>query len=139
MIIVIPFFQISQMRPCTNCNVSKTRQPDSKKKKTEHVTPMLVKLHWLPVKDRIFYKIALLCHKCINNRAPSYLQDLIHLYVPSRSLRFSDQLYLSIPKRGSKKLGDRCFHHFAPTVWNSLPENLRKITSEASFKVNQKT
>ena len=37
-------------------------------------------LHWLPVKDRIIYKIAVLVFKIINNKSsPSYLRELINL------------------------------------------------------------
>ena len=77
-----------------------------KRKKRDHITPMLKELHWLPVKSRISYKVALLCHKCINGRAPSYISDLIQLYVPSRSLRSENNCLLRIPKRGSKMYAD---------------------------------
>ena len=47
------------------------------RRKYEHVTPMLVELHWLPVKERIVYKICLFVFKCLNHSAPQYLQDLV--------------------------------------------------------------
>ena len=52
-----------------------------RKKKHDHVSPLLIKLHWLPVKERVSYKIALLCHKCIHEKAPSYLINLINIYI----------------------------------------------------------
>ena len=55
-------------------------------KKKDHVTPLLYQLHWLPIKFRIDYKIALLCFKCLNNKAPSCLNDLVQVYVPRRAL-----------------------------------------------------
>ena len=39
----------------------------------------LYKLHWLPVHQRIAYKILTLTHKCIQEQAPKYLQDLINI------------------------------------------------------------
>ena len=60
----------------------------------EHVTPMLIQLHWLPVKARIEYKTAVLCFKCINNIAPSYLRDMLGEYVPSRLLRSANKRFL---------------------------------------------
>ena len=40
-------------------------------------------LHWLPVKDRIIYKIAVLLFNIINNNSsPSYLRELITFYTP---------------------------------------------------------
>ena len=38
-----------------------------RKKKYDHVSPLLQELHWLPVTQRIDYKIALLVFKCIND------------------------------------------------------------------------
>ena len=34
-------------------------------------------LHWLPIKERIDFKIAMHIYKCQNNQAPMYLQKLI--------------------------------------------------------------
>ena len=48
-------------------------------RKFDHITPLLMDLHWLPVKHRINYKIALLCFKCLNNAAPSYFRDLLDI------------------------------------------------------------
>ena len=76
-----------------------------RKKKRDHITPMLRTLHWLPVPARLTYKIAILCHKCVNKNAPSYLSDLIEIYVPSRSLRSGDQYLLRVPMKGGKKIG----------------------------------
>ena len=110
-----------------------------KKKKRDHITPMLRTLHWLPVSARMSYKIATLCHKCLNNKAPSYLSDLIQIHVPSRSLRSGDQYLLRVPRKGGKKLAERSFAHLAPSVWNSLPQLLRHTTSESKFKTSLKT
>jgi len=45
--------------------------------KYDHVTPTLVKLHWLPVRFRVIFKIAMLAHKCIYGNAPEYLRGLV--------------------------------------------------------------
>ena len=47
------------------------------RRKYDRVTPMLVELHWLPVKERIIYKICLFVFKCLDHSAPQYLQDLV--------------------------------------------------------------
>ena len=41
--------------------------------KSEHITPVLRRLHWLPIKARIQYKILLTVYKCLNGMAPKYL------------------------------------------------------------------
>ncbi|XP_072016384.1 uncharacterized protein [Amphiura filiformis] len=40
-------------------------------KRNEHITPILYKLHWLPVRQRIKYKTLLLTFKCLHNMAPT--------------------------------------------------------------------
>lgn len=110
-----------------------------KKRKRDHITPMLIKLHWLPVKARVIYKSAVLTHKCVHNRAPLYLSSLIKPYIPQRSLRSGDHSLLETPKNFPKKLGERSFTHFSPKIWNSLPLSLRQITSETAFKSRLKT
>ncbi len=58
-------------------------------KRSAHITPILFDLHWLPVSSRITYKILLLTFKSLNGLAPSYLSDLLSLYIPPRHLRTS--------------------------------------------------
>jgi hypothetical protein len=55
--------------------------------KYDNITPILCFLHWLPVQQRIIFKTLLLVYKTVNNMVPSYLQELITPYVPSRTLR----------------------------------------------------
>jgi hypothetical protein len=54
--------------------------------KFNHITPDLRELHWLPIQQRIIFKILLLCYKCQHGLAPSFLSDLIHPYTPARDL-----------------------------------------------------
>jgi len=42
-------------------------------RRSDRITPVLKVLHWLPVRERIQYKMAMLVHKCLNERAPEYL------------------------------------------------------------------
>ena len=105
----------------------------------DHVTPCLLQLHWLPIKFRVNFKIALLVFKCLNGLAPPYLCDLIEQYQPSRTLRSTSQLLLKIPKTKFKTLGDKSFSHSAPSVWNELPFEIRQIKSISIFKTNLKT
>jgi hypothetical protein len=41
--------------------------------KFDHITPVLSALHWLHVRQRITFKVALLMYKCLHGLAPSYL------------------------------------------------------------------
>jgi len=97
-------------------------------------------LHWLPVKARIDYKVASLCFHCLHtDSCPTYLSELLCPYQPARSLRSQDAALLSVPKYLLKSFGRRSFSVFAPTLWNSLPFDLRHTQSLAVFKKNLKT
>ena len=50
---------------------------------------MFYSLHWLPIEQRIEYKLSLLSFKIISHEAPVYLSELLHLNIPSRQLRSS--------------------------------------------------
>ena len=49
-------------------------------RKYEQITPVLIKLHWLPIKFRIQFKVLLLVYKALNGLAPKYIKELL---VPS--------------------------------------------------------
>ena len=109
-------------------------------RKRDHITPILRDLHWLSVRDRIVFKICLLCHKCLNNSAPIYLSNGLTRYIPARPLRSaSDQTILVKPERNYKAYGQRSFQFLAPRIWNELPRNIREEASVNSFKSQLKT
>ena len=108
--------------------------------KFSHITPVLKNLHWLPVRQRIDYKIIFMVFKCLNGFAPEYLSDLIAPYVPARALRSADHHLLKLPgKTRLKTYGDRCFEVVGPTLWNNLPLNLRMPHTLDLFKKELKT
>ena len=40
-----------------------------------YVTPILKSLNWLPVKDQLYFRDAVLAFKCMSGLAPGYLSD----------------------------------------------------------------
>ena len=107
----------------------------SKTKKSDHITPVLRDLHWLPVRHRIVFKVCTIVFKCINNHAPLYLKNLLQKYHQTRALRSAnDVTRLSKPERNYKYLGCRSLSHFGPLVWNQLPSDIRECMSLDSFK-----
>ena len=108
-------------------------------RKQEHITPILCDLHWLPVEQRIVFKILLLTFKILHNQTPSYLFDLVQPYVPSRSLRSKSQNLLTKPNYNLNHYGKRAFSTAAPELWNSLPQNIRSSISLSQFKCEVKT
>ena len=55
--------------------------------KYQHITPTLKKLHWLPIKQRIDYKLCLLTYKTLTNQQPTYLYN--SLSFPSHSVFYT--------------------------------------------------
>ncbi len=88
--------------------------------KREHITPILASLHRLPVCFRINLKILLFVFKVLNGLAPQYILDLLHVYTPSRSLRYTDQPCLAVLKTRLKIRGDRTFSVITPELWDEL-------------------
>ena len=78
-------------------------------------SPLLTKLHWLPIAQRIEYKISSVCCYVVSETAPPYLSDLLHMYIPSCSLYSSaDTCTFRIPKGKKQFQGQRTFPHLGP-------------------------
>ena len=108
-------------------------------KRSDHITPVLAVLHWLPVSFRIDFKILLLVFKALHGLAPAYIVDMLTPYEPDRSLRSSGRALLHVPKTRLLTRGDRAFAARAPRLWNALPGDLRQADSVSSFKSLLKT
>ena len=102
------------------------------------VDPDLSGLHWLPIKFRIDFKIAVIVFKCINGLAPVYLSDLISSFQPRRTPRSDNGILLTVP-RTTNGLGDRSFKVYGPHVWNTLPKHVRAARDICTFKKLLKT
>lgn len=111
----------------------------TRSKKHEHITPTLIKLHWLPVRYRIQYKILVYTFKAVHHLGPAYLNELLCPYRPSRTLRSETRMFLDVPRTRTKTYGDRRFDKSAPTLWNDLPTSLRCANSVENFKKSLKT
>jgi len=110
-------------------------------KPSDHITPALFQLHWLPVNQRISFKLCLIVFKCLNNQAPSYLIELFHRIsdIPSRAaLRSASTYDLDIP-RTRLYFGERALSVAGAHEWNDLPAELRSISDIQQFKWQLKT
>ncbi len=107
--------------------------------KFEHITPVLRALHWLPVEQRIIFKLMLVTYKSLHGQAPEYISELLTEHKPTRSLRSSDQGLLTVPRTNMVTYGDRAFANVAPVLWNSLPSSVREQSTVNSFKVHLKS
>ena len=107
--------------------------------KCHYITPILLDLHWLPVSERIKFKILLLTFKALHQQSPTYIQDLITRYLPSRSLRSSSTLSLNPVSFNVKTYGSTAFSVSVPELWNKLPDNTRSCENLSLFKHKLKT
>ena len=114
-------------------------------KKHEHITPILVNLHWPPIRKRINFKVIILTFKIINGLSPPYFNKLIEIKQQSRSLRSnitSDGRTSHILKHhrlSNCVYGERAFSNTAPLLWNKLPVSIRMIQDINNFKRKLKT
>lgn len=111
-------------------------------KRRDHITSHLTELHWLPVKECVYFKL-LTMFLCLHGCAPNYLQDDINLYSSVNTghhlLRSSqDNTRLFIPST-TRRAGDNSFHVYGPRLWNTLPRNIREAPTLSSFKKAIKT
>ena len=104
--------------------------------KQDHVSPLHRTLHWLPIQARIEYKLSTLCHSFFSDTALVYLCDLHRVCSPLRQLRSSpDSRSLRIPQIKTKTFGHHLFSHAAPSVWNSLPHEIRLFSQPLHLKL----
>jgi len=100
-------------------------------------------LHWLDVPERVVYKLGIMVFNCLHGQAPQYLVELCQPVagVASRQhLRSAAQRLLVVPRHQLSSYGRRAFCVAGPSVWNSLPDNLRNpIIGGNSFRQFLKT
>ena len=110
------------------------------------ITPVLKKLHWLPVEQRIVFKTATLVYKYLHTGFPRYFAPYLSSYSSFYSTRHSQSggNFLVIPKfypsvHTSVKQFGNSFAFDAPTVWTAIPDEIRTSPSLASFRKQLKT
>ena len=87
-------------------------------------------LCWLPVSQRILYRVSALFWRSATGCAPSYLTDLCKLVwdlASRRALRFSACGELLVPQARSALKQRRAFSVIGPFTWNELHPTLRLL------------
>ena len=100
------------------------------KNKNESVSALLYDLHWLPIKQRICFKVLLLVFKFFKNQTPIYISQCLHVSdLATHTLQIN---------RTNTPYGDRAFENCAPKMWNALPTDIKCINTIVSFKKHLK-
>jgi len=94
--------------------------PTTTHDRIKHV--LLDRLHWLPVPQRVQYKLCSLTFKALHGRAPTYLADL---FQPVASVGSWQRLRSAtigdlVTRPTSTYFGARSFAVAGPTIWNQL-------------------
>ena len=114
-------------------------------RKYDHISPVLRDLHWLPLRQRIIFKIATLMHQCLNGLAPSYTWRLTVSQSrrcpagDSYDLQHQDSYSFQEPRLWHSDQGHS--RSLVPcTIWNDLPARLKDPSlSKNSFRKLLKT
>ena len=111
----------------------------TKTRKFDHITPVLRALHWLSVRKRIVYKLAVMAYKCLHGLTLPYLAAdcvPITLVASRRHLPSAESGCLAVT--GTKTtLGRRNFAVTGAIIWNNLPADLR-LHSQSLLSFGQK-
>ena len=107
-------------------------------KKHDHITAILIDLHWLPIEQRIEYKLLLLTFRSLHGLVASYLTDLLIRHQPTacyapRTLTcyrfFHDANYVYAGRTN-------IFNCCSTRLWNNLPLAIRAQTASVRSKSN---
>ena len=108
------------------------------------ITPLLRKLHWLRMPERVLYKLCHMVFKALHGMAPTYITELcqsVNLNERRSTLRSADRGDVLVPSRPSGQntvFGDRAFRIAGPNAWNSLPADIRDCSTIDTFKTKLK-
>ena len=105
----------------------------------DHVTPLLFQLHWLPVDQRIEFKVLLFTYKAMQGLAPQYLSDLLEPYSPLRSLRSAAKLLPNSLSFYLRTYGYKSFSVCAPRLQDSLRVYIKSSSSVDILRKRLKT
>ena len=106
--------------------------------KYDHITPHLIELHWLRIRECIVYKVCVLMFKCINGLAPQYLSETI-IHAHARNLRSSTFNHLPTVRCNTAIAQNSAFSSTGPRLWNMLPNDIKTSSSLDVFKAKLKT
>ena len=110
------------------------------KTKYDSSTDALKRLHWLPIRYHVDHKMLTLVYKCLHDKAPDYLKNLLMVIGDSeRSMRSNSQyMRLLIPKTTKKTFAARSFSVKGAELWNNLPNSVKISSSVNDFKAKLK-
>ena len=100
--------------------------------KYEHIIPVLKQYHWLPIRQRIHYKVLMLTFMSLNGLAPTYLEELMKRRPMKEQGLMATMTWWSPPSSISPLEEDKWA--IWTKLWNTLPKELKTCTNINTFK-----
>lgn len=107
----------------------------------ERITPVLIELHWLPVKARIIYKQCVMVYQVLKFGKPNYMKNMLTDFRVDTnvSLRHGAEVQRLHEPRYYREAGRRAFDRSAPRLYNGLPAHVKLAETVSVFKRRLKT
>ena len=101
----------------------------------DHVTSTLISLHWLPIRQRITYKLCTIMHSVFHGLALLYISNIVTpvTHLPGRAHLRSAKNDDNTP-RVLSGFGQRSFSMSGPDAWNRVSRELKGIAVASTFK-----
>ena len=102
-------------------------------KKFDHITPVLRAVQWLPIRQLLYYRNAVMAFNCVTGCAPDSLTDqfIKRSDVSTRTTRNSQKLQIPLLKSAT---GQRSFYYRTVKIWNTLDPSLKLSKTLQEFK-----
>ena len=98
-------------------------------------------IHWLPIRQRIEYKLCLTAFEALHGISPGYIAAIcvpVSSLMSRSRLRSADLDKLSFI-RTNTEFGKGAFAHAGPTAWNNIPTAVRLSSTVSAFRSALKT
>ena len=105
----------------------------SNSRKYDHISPILKDLKWLPVRQQLYYRHAIMAFKCMSGCEPASLfsKYIQRATITKRTMRNSQMLNIPLYKTAT---GQRTFYFRTVKLWNSLDSSLKLKPTLQHFK-----
>jgi len=95
-------------------------------RRSDHITPVLQELHWLPVRRRVDFKMATLVYLSLSGMAPAYLAADCQLVSDEGRHQVRSVISTTCVEANLQQLWRQVCAAAGPKLWNSLLAELRQ-------------
>ena len=105
--------------------------------RSSHITPVLKELHYLLVHLRTQYKVLTHIYRAIHHQSPGYLNNLLSVYRPTRSLRSESTILLTVPRTRTVTLETELLRKQRRLYGTCCLLTTEIVTTASNFKGNK--